>query len=218
MESRGGVPEVPQLATAVEGIDAASREARATGHTLSGFVRRCNAVGYGFYAHCRVCGLEVAVHRVGQRWTYSDGPPRCPGPVDAPAPAVGAAASNGAGPRPVLRVLRGGPAEPRRGRGQPREPVAPHRAAARPSPPAPAPARAPEPPVEERPPVMPVTEVLAAARVAAQRAGHRLGVFRRTDGGRKFVAGCHRCGWELPVLHTHRGWCYPPPSVRCAGS
>jgi hypothetical protein len=202
----------PQLASAVEGIDAASREAREAGHTLGGFVRRCNAVGYGFFARCRGCGVEVAVHRVGQMWTYPGALPGCPARTDAPSPA----ASNGAGPRPPLQALSGGPVDAARDghREAPRRPGPDHRAA----PARPAPSGAGAGPAAGGPAFTPITEVLAAARTAAHRSGHRLGVFRRSDGGRKFVAGCHRCGWELPVLHTDRGWCYPPPARRCPGA
>jgi hypothetical protein len=209
----------PQLASAVEGIDAASRQARQGGHTLGGFVRRCNAVGYGFFARCRGCGVEVAVHRVGQMWTYPDSLPGCSARADAPSPS---AESNGAGPRPALRVLGGGEldgARERDGRREParRPPAGREAAPPRPAPPGGGPGDGPAGGPAGGTASTPITDVLAAARLAAHRSGHRLGVFRRSNGGRKFVAGCHRCGWELPILHTDRGWCFPPPSRRCSG-
>jgi hypothetical protein len=57
--------------TAIESIEQATAEARAGGHTLAGFVRRCNSAGYGFFARCRVCRMEVAVHRDPSGWGHS---------------------------------------------------------------------------------------------------------------------------------------------------
>lgn len=57
--------------TAIESIEAATEEARAGGHTLAGFVRRCNSAGYGFFARCRVCRIEVAVHRSAAGWGHT---------------------------------------------------------------------------------------------------------------------------------------------------
>jgi hypothetical protein len=57
--------------TAIESIEEATVEARAGGHNLAGFVRRCNSAGYGFFARCRVCRMEVAVHRTGAGWGHS---------------------------------------------------------------------------------------------------------------------------------------------------
>jgi hypothetical protein len=57
--------------TAIESIEVATAEARAGGHTLAGFVRRCNSAGYGFFARCRVCRTEVAVHRSAAGWIHS---------------------------------------------------------------------------------------------------------------------------------------------------
>lgn len=57
--------------TAIETIEVATAEARAGGHTLAGFVRRCNSAGYGFFARCRVCRMEVAVHRGAAGWGHT---------------------------------------------------------------------------------------------------------------------------------------------------
>ncbi|HEX3607421.1 MAG TPA: hypothetical protein VH134_15970 [Candidatus Dormibacteraeota bacterium] len=57
--------------TAIESIEEATVEARAGGHNLGGFVRRCNSAGYGFFARCRVCRIEVAVHRGPAGWGHS---------------------------------------------------------------------------------------------------------------------------------------------------
>jgi hypothetical protein len=56
--------------SAVESIEEASVEARAVGHNLGGFVRRCNSAGYGFFARCRTCRIEVAVHRTAAGWEH----------------------------------------------------------------------------------------------------------------------------------------------------
>ena len=56
---------------AIESIEEATQEARSGGHTLGGFVRRCNSAGYGFFARCRLCRTEVAVHRNGAVWTHT---------------------------------------------------------------------------------------------------------------------------------------------------
>jgi hypothetical protein len=63
--------------TAIESIEEATVEARAGGHTLAGFVRRCNSAGYGFFARCRVCRMEVAVHRNAAGWGHSLERPEC---------------------------------------------------------------------------------------------------------------------------------------------
>lgn len=63
--------------TAIESIEEATAEARAGGHTLAGFVRRCNSAGYGFFARCRVCRMEVAVHRNAAGWGHSLERPEC---------------------------------------------------------------------------------------------------------------------------------------------
>ena len=47
---------------------------------------------------------------------------------------------------------------------------------------------------------------LESATAEAQSKGHPL-TLRRSDG--KFVATCARCGLDLPVLDTARGWIYP---------
>ncbi len=65
----------PSRRTAIEGIEEATVEARAGGHTLGGFVRRCNSAGYGFFARCRVCRVEVAVHRRAAVWCHDPTPP-----------------------------------------------------------------------------------------------------------------------------------------------
>ncbi len=57
--------------TAIESIEEATAEAKAGGHTLAGFVRRCNSAGYGFFARCRVCRMEVAVHRSAAGWGHT---------------------------------------------------------------------------------------------------------------------------------------------------
>jgi hypothetical protein len=61
----------PSQRTAIESIEEATVEARTGGHTLGGFVRRCNSAGYGFFARCRVCRIEVAVHRSAAGWNHS---------------------------------------------------------------------------------------------------------------------------------------------------
>jgi hypothetical protein len=61
----------PSQRTAIESIEEATVAARAGGHTLAGFVRRCNSAGYGFFARCRVCRMEVAVHRNATGWGHS---------------------------------------------------------------------------------------------------------------------------------------------------
>jgi hypothetical protein len=63
--------------TPIETIEHATAEARAGGHVLGGFVRRCNAAGYGFFARCRVCRIEVAVHRTPAGWVHHLERPRC---------------------------------------------------------------------------------------------------------------------------------------------
>jgi len=74
--------ETPVLTrrTAVEAIEAAGVAARAQGHILAGFVRRCNATGCGFIARCRACGVEVAVHRGDAGWGHTRPLPRCAPP------------------------------------------------------------------------------------------------------------------------------------------
>lgn len=57
--------------SAIESIEEATVEARAGGHTLAGFVRRCNSAGYGFFARCRTCRMEVAVHRTAAGWGHA---------------------------------------------------------------------------------------------------------------------------------------------------
>jgi hypothetical protein len=72
---------LPSQRTAIESIEEATVEARTGGHTLGGFVRRCNSAGYGFFARCRVCRIEVAVHRTAAGWnTASRRPPARPTP------------------------------------------------------------------------------------------------------------------------------------------
>ncbi len=61
----------PSQRSAIESIEEATVEARTGGHTLGGFVRRCNSAGYGFFARCRVCRIEVAVHRTATGWNHS---------------------------------------------------------------------------------------------------------------------------------------------------
>ncbi|MDB5064759.1 MAG: hypothetical protein JWM18_1193 [Chloroflexi bacterium] len=68
---------VPSQRTAIESIEEATVEARTGGHTLGGFVRRCNSAGYGFFARCRVCRIEVAVHRTAAGWNHSLEAPAC---------------------------------------------------------------------------------------------------------------------------------------------
>jgi hypothetical protein len=63
--------------TAIESIERATVEARAGGHVLGGFVRRCNSAGYGFFARCRACRIEVAVHRTAAGWGHSIELPGC---------------------------------------------------------------------------------------------------------------------------------------------
>ena len=62
---------LPSQRTAIESIEEATVEARTGGHTLGGFVRRCNSAGYGFFARCRVCRVEVGVHRTSAGWNHS---------------------------------------------------------------------------------------------------------------------------------------------------
>jgi hypothetical protein len=69
--SLNGGPGPSSQRTAIESIEEATVEARAGGHTLAGFVRRCNSAGYGFFARCRVCRMEVAVHRNAAGWIHS---------------------------------------------------------------------------------------------------------------------------------------------------
>jgi len=56
--------------SAIESIEEATVEARAGGHNLAGFVRRCNSAGYGFFARCRICRIEVGVHRTAAGWAH----------------------------------------------------------------------------------------------------------------------------------------------------
>jgi hypothetical protein len=67
--------------SAVESIEEATVEARAAGHTLAGFVRRCNSAGYGFFARCRVCRIEVVVHRTSAGWAHVLERQDCAGPA-----------------------------------------------------------------------------------------------------------------------------------------
>jgi hypothetical protein len=48
---------------------------------------------------------------------------------------------------------------------------------------------------------------LESASAEARSMGHPL-TLRRSGPG-KFVATCSRCGMDLPVLDTARGWTYP---------
>jgi hypothetical protein len=48
---------------------------------------------------------------------------------------------------------------------------------------------------------------LESASAEAQSMGHPLTLRRSGEG--KFVATCSRCGMDLPVLDTPRGWTYP---------
>ncbi len=48
---------------------------------------------------------------------------------------------------------------------------------------------------------------LEAATAEAQSKNHPLTLRRSGEG--KFVATCSRCGLDLPVLNTARGWTYP---------
>jgi acyl CoA:acetate/3-ketoacid CoA transferase alpha subunit len=50
---------------------------------------------------------------------------------------------------------------------------------------------------------------LESASAEAQSKGHPLEL-RRSSAG-KFVASCRRCGMDLPILDTARGWTYPSP-------
>jgi hypothetical protein len=65
--------------SAIESIEEATIDARAGGHTLAGFVRRCNSAGYGFFARCRTCRIEVAVHRTTAGWAHVLERPECNG-------------------------------------------------------------------------------------------------------------------------------------------
>lgn len=61
---------------------------------------------------------------------------------------------------------------------------------------------------------------LESASAEAQSMGHPLTLRRSGEG--KFVATCSRCGMDLPVLDTPRGWTYPslpacPNPVRTEG-
>jgi hypothetical protein len=75
---------LPSQRTAIESIEEATVEARTGGHTLGGFVRRCNSAGYGFFARCRLCRIEVAVHRTAAGWNHSLEAPACQGDVVPP--------------------------------------------------------------------------------------------------------------------------------------
>jgi hypothetical protein len=81
-ETSTGTASAPaSLRTAIESIEAATVDAHAGGHILAGFVRRCNSAGYGFYARCRVCRIEVGVHRSASGWGRTPHLPDCtPGP------------------------------------------------------------------------------------------------------------------------------------------
>jgi hypothetical protein len=63
--------------TPVESIEAAAVEARARGHTLAGFVRRCGTTGCSFVARCRTCHLEVAVQKSASAWSHRTHLPPC---------------------------------------------------------------------------------------------------------------------------------------------
>jgi hypothetical protein len=76
VDAAGPAPAVAHRAP-VEAIEAAGVAARATGHVLAGFVRRCTTTGCGFIARCRVCGVEVAVHRGAAGWGHSPPLPAC---------------------------------------------------------------------------------------------------------------------------------------------
>lgn len=82
--------ETPTIAhrTPVEAIEAAGVAARAQGHTLAGFVRRCNASGCSFVARCRVCGMEVAVQRGAAGWGHTPPLPACHQPRSAGRPGL----------------------------------------------------------------------------------------------------------------------------------
>ena len=67
--SNGGRGAASQR-SAIESIEEATAEARAGGHNLAGFVRRCNSAGYGFFARCRSCRIEVGVHRTAAGWAH----------------------------------------------------------------------------------------------------------------------------------------------------
>lgn len=87
VEAAGEAPPVAHR-TPVEAIEAASVAARATGHVLAGFVRRCSATGCGFIARCRVCGVEVAVHRGAAGWGHSPSLAKCAEPRTAGPPGL----------------------------------------------------------------------------------------------------------------------------------
>jgi hypothetical protein len=70
VDAAGDTPVVSHR-TAVEAIEAAGVAARAEGHTLAGFVRRCTTTGCSFIARCRTCRVEVAVQRSSSGWSHS---------------------------------------------------------------------------------------------------------------------------------------------------
>jgi len=73
----GTAPDPSPRRTAIESIEEAGLAARAAGHALGGFVRRCSSAGYGFFARCRVCRVEVAVHRSSAGWSRTANLPEC---------------------------------------------------------------------------------------------------------------------------------------------